>query len=313
MAISQAGSPIFVRPGQATVYDQMAGEKIHILLPAERTGGALSLFIDEVPPNCGPPLHVHRNEDETFYVVEGELVVEVDGERSKIAAGSAAFLPRGVPHTFANLSNRVVRTLIAATPGGIEHFFAKVEPLVTQEEPDMTDVIATAAAHGVEVVGPPLSAMQDAPAKANGLPLTRSDQVTTFSGPSDETMQILLSSEETGGQLALMVGEFPSGVGVSLHRHRHEHEVLYILSGVLTLQIGQKKTTVSAGSAAFAPRGIAHRFCNESDATVRALAIITPGGFEKYFGESFALAAQGALDEEMATSLLQKYGVETVG
>lgn len=161
MTLAQTGAPTLVRPDEAAIYDQMAGEKVHILLAADKTGEAMTVFVDEVPPSGGPPLHVHHNEDETFYVLEGELVVEVNGQRSTLTAGSAAFLPRGVPHTFANLSERVARTLVVATPGGIERFFAKVEPLVTQEEPEMAQVMATAAAHGVEVVGPPLGATPD--------------------------------------------------------------------------------------------------------------------------------------------------------
>lgn len=169
MTIAQAVTPTLVWPGEAAVYDQMQGEKIHILLAAERTGGAMTLFIDEVPPGAGPPLHIHHNEDETFYVLQGELVMEVDGERTTVKAGSTAFLPRDVPHAFANLSEQTVRTLVVVTPGGLEHFFAEVEPLAMQEEPEMSAILAVAAEHGVEVVGPPLTASDDnIPAQAGG-------------------------------------------------------------------------------------------------------------------------------------------------
>ncbi len=156
--IDQLLPPYLVLPGEAAVYDQMAGEKIHVLLPKQKTGGAFALFIDEVPPNGGPPLHIHHDEDETFYILEGDLVVQVAQERFTVPAGCAAFLPRGVPHTFTNLGSEAARALVILMPGGLERFFAEVEPLVTQAEPDMTAVLTVAAKYGIEAVGPPLAA-----------------------------------------------------------------------------------------------------------------------------------------------------------
>jgi mannose-6-phosphate isomerase-like protein (cupin superfamily) len=154
---TQSLSPRLIPPGEATIYDQLQGEKIHVLLSRQDTGGALTLFIDETPPNAGPPLHIHRNEDELFYILEGELVMQVNEERFTVPAGSAAFLPRGVPHTFTNPGPQTARSLVALTPAGLEDFFAEVEPLATQAEPDMTAILAVAARHGIEAVGPPLA------------------------------------------------------------------------------------------------------------------------------------------------------------
>jgi quercetin dioxygenase-like cupin family protein len=150
-----------VRPGEAIVYDQLQGEKIHFLLSGQDTAGALALFIDETPPGAGPPLHVHRNEDETFYVLEGELEIQVNEERFTAPAGSTAFLPRGIPHSFANLGTQTARSLVVLTPAGLEGFFAEVEPLVTQAEPDMAAVFPIAAKYGIEVAGPPLAATME--------------------------------------------------------------------------------------------------------------------------------------------------------
>jgi mannose-6-phosphate isomerase-like protein (cupin superfamily) len=155
--IEQLLSPRLVMPGEAAVYDQLRDEKVHILLSKQDTGGALALFIDEVPPNGGPPLHIHHQEDETFYLLEGELVMQVNGEQVTVGAGSVAFLPRGVPHTFTNPGTETARALVILTPGGLEGFFAEVEPLVTQAEPEMGAVLAVAAKYGIEAIGPPLA------------------------------------------------------------------------------------------------------------------------------------------------------------
>lgn len=162
----QQNGPRVVGMGDATVYDQMQGEKIHIVLSAEDTGGTMSLFVDVTPPGGGPPLHIHHNEDETFFVLEGELTVQVAGERCVMRAGDTAFLPRGVPHGFVNLGDQTVRSLVMTTPGGLERFFADVEPLAMRDEPDMPAILSVAARHGVEVVGPPLTVTENQPQEA---------------------------------------------------------------------------------------------------------------------------------------------------
>jgi quercetin dioxygenase-like cupin family protein len=130
-----------------------------ILLSGKDTGGAFAMFIDEIPPGGGPPLHIHHNEDETFYILEGELEMQVNEDRFTAPAGTSVFLPRGIPHTFGNTGTQIVKALTLLTPAGLESFFVKVEPLLTQNEPDMTAVIAVASKYGIEVVGPPMAAM----------------------------------------------------------------------------------------------------------------------------------------------------------
>ena len=175
----------------------------------------------------------------------------------------------------------------------------------------MTAVLGMAAKYGIEAVGPPLAGQVNDTPSADGHPrVARSHSAMTFSVPDGETMQILLNSEQTAGQLALLVGDFPPGSGASLHWHQDEDELIYILEGTLDLQLGQEMATVVAGAAAFLPRGIAHDFHNHSEQMVKALAFITPAGFENYFTEFFTLFAQGALNEETQLTLAQKYGLE---
>jgi quercetin dioxygenase-like cupin family protein len=151
-------SPCIVTPGEAVVYDQLEGEKIHMLLSGRHTADGFALIIDETPPGAGPPLHVHQNEDEIFYVLEGELTIQVGKERYTVPAGGTAILPRGVPHTFGNLGTDTVKSLVLLTPAGLENFFAEVEPLATQAEPDMRAIVPLATKYGIQLAGPPLAA-----------------------------------------------------------------------------------------------------------------------------------------------------------
>jgi hypothetical protein len=75
------------------------------------------------PPGGGPPLHTHASEEEYFAVLEGAVTFYIDGNVRTVGTGGSAFVPRGVPHTFKNCSDRVARVLVLFTPGQIEGFF----------------------------------------------------------------------------------------------------------------------------------------------------------------------------------------------
>ena len=74
-----------------------SGVTILVRTPSEASGGAFTLF-EEVPPMADTPLHVHANEDELFYVLEGEHVFTVGDEEFAASPGGLVFAPRGVPH-----------------------------------------------------------------------------------------------------------------------------------------------------------------------------------------------------------------------
>jgi quercetin dioxygenase-like cupin family protein len=97
-----------------------------VLLRSEQTAGAVSMVETSAPPGFGgPPLHEH-DFDETFYVMEGELTVQLRDELFSAPAGRLAFAPRGVPHTFANLSDGPAHYVIVITPAGFERYFARM-------------------------------------------------------------------------------------------------------------------------------------------------------------------------------------------
>jgi quercetin dioxygenase-like cupin family protein len=113
-----------------------------VLLRSEQTDDQVSVIENTVPTGFpGPPLH-HHDFDETFYVLEGELTVQLEEEIFTRTRGELAFALRNVPHTFANLSGASARTLIICTPAGFERFFdrmaaerAGVEPPASALEP----------------------------------------------------------------------------------------------------------------------------------------------------------------------------------
>jgi quercetin dioxygenase-like cupin family protein len=96
----------------------------------------------------------------------------------------------------------------------------------------------------------------------------------------NEPPKVLLRGEESDGQVAIV--DLSGGGRPPLHHHDFD-EAFYVLEGELTFQLGEDVSTRSAGELAFAPRGVAHTYANLSGAPARALLVITPAGFERYF------------------------------
>jgi mannose-6-phosphate isomerase-like protein (cupin superfamily) len=96
-----------------------------VVLRSEQSGGALSVTDNTLPARWdGPPLH-HHAFDEAFYVLDGELTFEVDGELLTARADELAFAPGGCAHTFTNRGARDARFLVIITPAGFEREFAR--------------------------------------------------------------------------------------------------------------------------------------------------------------------------------------------
>ena len=95
---------------------------ILVRVPATATAGAFSL-LEEVPPLVDTPLHIHRDEDELFYVLEGEHVYQVGAEEHRVGPGGVVYAPRGLPHSQRRVVPGEGRQLVLLTPGGFEGFF----------------------------------------------------------------------------------------------------------------------------------------------------------------------------------------------
>jgi quercetin dioxygenase-like cupin family protein len=127
---------------------------------AEETGGAFMLFEDSMSAGKTTPLHVHEEEDELLYVIEGEIVVHIAGEEHAVGAGGVAFAPRGVPHAFL-VTSPTARLLTLQTPGSAEAFYRGAsEPAGADADPsgpvDFARVQEAAErSGGMRVLGPP--------------------------------------------------------------------------------------------------------------------------------------------------------------
>ncbi|HML00149.1 MAG TPA: cupin domain-containing protein [Acidimicrobiales bacterium] len=124
---------------------------------AHDTGGRFDFIVETFAPRTGPPLHYHENQDDTFYVLEGVLTLQVGEEILDLAPGEFISIPPRMPHTFDNVHNgdEPVRAVNVMTPGGL---FDIIEDMArVPSGPDQPAGIAEATKrHGTIIVGPPL-------------------------------------------------------------------------------------------------------------------------------------------------------------
>lgn len=121
------------------------------------TEGGMAVF-EQIgkSPNGGPPLHIHAEQDEFFHVLEGNYRFQVGDQHFSASTGDTIFLPRGVPHAFIQLTDHA-RMLVTYQPAGdMEGFFQETANWTAL--PSRDEVARVFRTHGMEVVGPPLSA-----------------------------------------------------------------------------------------------------------------------------------------------------------
>lgn len=138
----------------------IVGEETIVKVAAADSGGQLAFFHLVAPPMSGPPRHVHSREDELFYVLEGELVFELDGVRHTVGAGGTVYLQRGVVHTYQNFTDSDARLLIATTPGGFSELFVEISAATPLGSvmPPFEVLMSLSEKYGITTLGPPMTA-----------------------------------------------------------------------------------------------------------------------------------------------------------
>lgn len=141
----------------------VVGNEVRIKISSRDTNGAFAVAEDLTPPNGGPPLHMHYEQDEWWYVLEGEFLFEIDGEQIHAVPGATVFAPKGSRHTFQNIGTTNGRTIVTVVPGGLDLFFEEVDQTVSRHAvPDMEAVHVLFHKYGMELLGPPLAARHSA-------------------------------------------------------------------------------------------------------------------------------------------------------
>jgi quercetin dioxygenase-like cupin family protein len=149
------------KPGEGRKHGhiQLKGVNVNILdvkISGSDTEGDLAIFEQtSLSPGRGTPFHVHPNQDEIFYVLEGSYRFKVGDELFDLSVGESIFLPRAVPHAWTQASEKGKMMVVLQPAGKLENFFVTMAALT--EEPDQAAIKKIFAENDMEVVGPPLS------------------------------------------------------------------------------------------------------------------------------------------------------------
>jgi mannose-6-phosphate isomerase-like protein (cupin superfamily) len=140
---------VVVPPGEGEVVPRQYGELTVVKAAEAETRGAYAVRENAVPAGFGGvPFHLHREAEEAFYVLEGELTVFTEGHTLAAPAGSFVLIPRGAVHSLANRGAVPVRWLTLISP-------AWVSGWIQAEAADPDDRAAIYLRYGLEIVGPP--------------------------------------------------------------------------------------------------------------------------------------------------------------
>ncbi len=147
-----ADTAYVLRPGEGRSID-LGGFRMSVKASDAQTNGAFSLLEAEEPAGFGPPLHIHRDAAEAFYVLEGEYVIFLNDREFACPAGSFIFIPAGLAHGF-RVGGVASRKLNLYTPAAMVGYFDDVAAAAKAGEVDPDRLSEIALRHSMEVIGP---------------------------------------------------------------------------------------------------------------------------------------------------------------
>lgn len=157
-----ATAPYTLAAGEAPWRADVGGMSLRLLARSQDTGGCCLLMHYQAPPGWpGPPLHRHADLDEAVYALQGSLRLRLGDDDHDVEPGGFAWLPREVPHAFANLGDQPAVFLgVVTPPGRMQEFFETVTQELAGSDgpPDPERLMQLNAEHGIEVLGPPIGA-----------------------------------------------------------------------------------------------------------------------------------------------------------
>jgi len=145
--------PYALAPGEGRVID-LGDFEVTVKASAEETGGVVSVLENEEPPGFGPPIHVHHDCAEAFYVLAGEYIMSLEDREVVCPAGSFIFIPRGARHGF-RVGDVPSRKLNFYFPASMVGYFDDLAETIRRDEVSESELADIADAHQMEIVGPP--------------------------------------------------------------------------------------------------------------------------------------------------------------
>jgi quercetin dioxygenase-like cupin family protein len=160
-AVSRTDQVKYLPAGTGRSYKSPV-DQVTFLLTGEQTGGAFFMLEAIVPPGCGNPPHIHGREDETFYLQQGTLTIQVGDKTLNASPGDVVHLPRGIAHRFQNNGDVDAKVLAVIAPAGLEKFFEEgfypaadwPEAMPPMDDAFLARLLTAAAKCGLEFLPP---------------------------------------------------------------------------------------------------------------------------------------------------------------
>ena len=144
--------PYALAAGEGRVID-LGDFEVTVKASAEETGGAVSVLENEEPPGFGPPIHVHHDCAEAFYVLAGEYIMNLEDREVVCPAGSFIFIPQGARHGF-RVGDVPSRKLNVYFPASMVGYFDDLAEAIRRDKVSESELAGIADAHQMEIVGP---------------------------------------------------------------------------------------------------------------------------------------------------------------
>jgi quercetin dioxygenase-like cupin family protein len=305
--MSQIRKSVVVPPGEGFALWAIA-DRLTFKVRSEHTACDFVMMEMEVAPGGGPPPHLHRHEDEMFYVLEGEITFIREDGAFAAGPGTAVFLPRGKVHTFTNRTSDTARALVWAGPSNFDAFTMEFGvPCAASPTPPPFDealigrLMKACERYGLEI------RMDHKPTKfLNVPPVPKALKVL------GQHVTLKLIGRNTDDRMCAALLDVQPGPGVLPHLHRREDETFYVTDGALEFVIDGEHHAAPKGTTVYVPRGTFHGFRAVGDAPAKVLSIHTPAGFEHFFTEIGGMTVRGIEPSEPAAlvQILHKHGME---
>lgn len=147
-----ASEPFILQPGEGRPID-LGGFLMSVKATAENTDGQFTLLEATEPPNFGPPMHIHRDAAEAFYVLEGEYLIFIDDVETRCPAGSFVYIPAGAVHGF-RVGTVASKKLNLYVPEAMVGYFDELAAAIAGGDVGDSLLAAIAERYGMEVLGP---------------------------------------------------------------------------------------------------------------------------------------------------------------
>ena len=308
--------PKVVPPGDGLSIWWMGDDKITFQAISTDTNGAYAFWVDEPPGHVGPPKHVHSREEEGFYVIEGHVEFRAGEIQSVVTKDTFIALPRGIPHSWVNMSTGHARLITFTAGAGNEGFFLTlgapgVGPAGPRATLPLEEINARTRRFGVTY-------METTDNPLDGSLAIGAGRTPTIVGPN-EGEQL-----RAGGAVYLVKGcgsvtahaytlievhIEPGGIMPS-HRHAAFEEGVYVLDGSIRATLDGETYEATAGSFLIIPWGVLHEIRNTEVNAARLLLLSVPGGVEDYYRAACRPSPDGRWRDDLEADLAR---LRTIG